>query len=199
MEFLLKVGINAGNIPEKILPAPISSLTPRRGRPRKFAQPSRAITLTLPTAVIETLESIDHDLSRAVVRLAQPAAASRPHPPAELVSFGRRAVILVNPTRTLEQRTGVVLVPFPDGRALICFDGSITPARLELMLRDALDEHDLPDEDGLVFESIRDLLKEVRRSSSVNLRQQNILLLEFVDSRGRRRGTRQAGRPGVSD
>lgn len=179
--------------------APIPSLTPRRGRPRKFAQPSRAVTLTLPEAVIETLEKIDHDLSRAIVRLAEPQAASRPHPPAELVSFGRRAVILVNPTTTLEQRTGVVLVPFPDGRALICFDASITPARLELMLRDALDEHDLPDEDGQVFESIRDLLKEVRRSSTVNLRQQNILLLEFVDSRVRRRAARRAGRPRVSD
>jgi len=67
------------------------------------------------------------------------------------------------------------------------------------MLRDALDEHDLPDEDGQVFESIRDLLKEVRRSSTVNLRQQNILLLEFVDSRVRRRAARRAGRPRVSD
>ena len=179
--------------------APTPLLTPRRGRPRKFAQPSRAVTLTLPDAVIETLEKIDHDLSRAVVRLAEPEAARRPHPPAELVSFGRRAVILVNPTRTLEQRTGVVLVPFPDGRALICFDASITPARLELLLRDALDEHDLPDEDGQVFESIRDLLKEVRRSTTVNLRQQNILLLEFVDSRVRRRATSRAGRPRASD
>ena len=197
--FYLKVRCNNGNIPEKILAAPIQSLTPRRGRPRKFAQPSRAVTLTLPEAVIETLETIDHDLSRAVVRLAQPAATGRVHPPAELVSFGRRAVIVVNPTMTLEQRTGVVLVPFSDGRALICFDSSINPARLELMLQDALDEHDLPDADGEVFESIMALLKEVRRSSTVKLRQQNIMLLEFVDSRARRRGTRQTDRPDVSD
>jgi len=181
------------------LAVPTQSFAPRRGRPRKFAQPSRAVTLTLPEAVIQTLETIDHDLSRAVVRLAQPAATGRVHPPAELVSFGRRAVILVNPTTTLEQRTGVVLVPFPDGRALICFDSSITPARLELMLRDALEEHDLPDEDGEVFESIMDLLKDVRRSNAVKLRQPNILLLESVDSRARRRGTRQTDRSDVSD
>jgi len=181
------------------LTVPTQSFTPRRGRPRKFAQPSRAVTLTLPDAVIETLETIDHDLSRAVVRLAQAGAGKGTHPPAELVSFGRRAVIVVNPTTTLEQRTGVVLVPFPDGRALICFDGSITPARLELLLRDALDEHDLPDEDGEVFESIMALLKDVRRSSTVRLKQQNIMLLEFVDSRARRRGARQADRANASD
>ena len=97
--------------------APVASLTPRRGRPRKFAQPSRAITLTLPDDVIDTLETIDHDLSRAVVRLAQPEAARRPHPPAELVSFGRRAVILVNPTKTLEQRTAAALAELGTAQA----------------------------------------------------------------------------------
>jgi hypothetical protein len=165
-------------------------LKPRRGRPRKFAQPSRAVTLTLPERVIETLQRIDRDLSRAVVRLAQPEASSKPHPAAELVAFGRRAVIVVNPTRTLEQRTGVVLVPFPDGRALICFDGEMTPARLELMLRDALEEHDLPEEDGQVFECIRDVLAEARRSPTVDLRQPHIILLEFGPSS--RRGVAKA-------
>jgi hypothetical protein len=177
------------------LSAAISSLAPRRGRPRKFAQPSRAVTLTLPEQVIETLEQIDPDLSLAVVRLAQADGAKRTHPPAELVSFGRRAVIAVNPTRTLEQRTGVVLVPLADGRALISFDETMTPARLELTIQDALDEHDLPEHDGEVFESIRDVLKEARRSSSVDLRQQHIIVLEFgpqrrgASGRGHRRST----------
>jgi hypothetical protein len=144
------------------------------------------VTLTLPVTVIDALETIDRDLSRAVVRIAQPETVRQPHPAAELVSFGRRAVIVVNPTKTLEQRTGVMLVPFPDGRALISFDGSMTPARLELMIQDALDEHDLPEEDGLVFASIRDLLKEARRSAAIDLRQQHIMVLEFgtVPKRG---------------
>jgi hypothetical protein len=183
----------ADNNPEKSLAAPISSLTPRRGRPRKFAQPSRAVTLTLPEAVLETLEAIDRDLSRAIVRLAQPEAAKRPHAPAELISFGRRAVIVVHPTKTLEQRTGVVLVPFSDGRALISFDGTMTPARLELLIQDALDQHDLPDEDGVVFESIRDVLKDARRSATVSLRQQHIMVLEFGNG-SRRSAAVRSGR-----
>jgi len=166
-------------ITRKYLTPQLSTLSPRRGRPRKFAQPSRAVTLTLPEIVIDALEAIDSDLSRAVVRLAQPEAAKRPHPAAELVTFGRRAVIVVNPTRTLERRTGVVLVPFSDGRALISFDGTMTPAGLELLIQDALDDHDLPDEDGRVFESIRDVLKEVRRSARVDVRQKHIMVLEL--------------------
>jgi hypothetical protein len=175
------------------LAAAISSLTPRRGRPRKFAQPSRAVTLTLPEQVIDTLEQIDSDLSLAVVRLAQADVAKRPHPAAELVSFGGRAVIAVNPTKTLEQRTGVILVPLADGRALISFDESMTPARLELTIQDALDEHDLPAHDGEVFESIRDVLKEARRSSTVALRQQHIIVLEFSPA-GRRGATARGNR-----
>src|SRR5215208_4149157 len=82
------------------------AVAPKRGRPRKFARPSRAVTLTLPEEVIEALTAVDTDLSRAVVRIAQPEMAKRPLPPAELAAFGHRAVIVVNPTRTLEQRTG---------------------------------------------------------------------------------------------
>ncbi len=70
---------------------------PRRGRPRKFTAPSRAVTLTLPENVLAALDALDHDLSRAVVRIAQPELAKRPHPPAEVATFGRRGVIVVNP------------------------------------------------------------------------------------------------------
>ncbi len=171
-----------------VLPA----VKPRRGRPRKFAEPSRAVTLTLPESVIHALEAIDHDLSRAVVRLALPGVAQQPHPPAEVVPFGQRAVIVVIPTKTLEQRTGVVLVPTPDGRALISFDDTMTAARLELLIQDALDEHDLPDEDARVFEGIRDALRETRRSAHLELRYQQIMVLEFTTRAGRRRRSSRA-------
>lgn len=161
---------------------PSNSLAPRRGRPRKFTSPSRAVTLTLPLHVIAALSAVDADLSRAVVRIAQPELARRPHPPAELATFGRRAVIVVNPTRTLERRTGVELVPLPDGRALISFDQPTTPAALELMIADALEDQQLPAADRAVFEGIVNILKGARRDGDVSLRQSNIIVLE-----GRRR------------
>ncbi len=162
------------------------SLAPRRGRPRKFVEPSRAITLTLPESVIQALSAVDHDLSRAVVRVTQPEMAKRPHLPAELAMFGRHAVIVVNPTRTLEQRTGVLLVPLSDGRALISFDESMTAARLELKIQDELDAHGLPAEDARVFESIRNVLKEARRSKSVALQQRSIIVLEYTGRKTKR-------------
>jgi hypothetical protein len=157
----------------------------RRGRPRKFIEPSRAVTLTLPEPVIAALLDIDHDLSRAVVRLAQPELARQPHPPVELASFGRNAVIVVSPTRTLEDRTGVLLIPLSDGRALISFDEPITIARLELSIRDVLEDPTLTAQDGRIFTSIADVLKAARRSRTVTLCQRNIIVLE--SSRGARR------------
>ena len=159
----------------------IEALAPRRGRPRKFNGPSRAVTLTLPEDVITALTAVNHDLSRAVVRVTQPEMRKRPHPPAELATFGRRAVIIVNPSRTLEERTGIVLVPLPDGRALLSFDESITPARLELAIQDALDDHRLTDEDGRIFESIAAILRDARRSRKIALQQRTIIVLEESD------------------
>jgi hypothetical protein len=152
--------------------------SPRRGRPRKFGAPSRAITLTLPETVIDALERIDRDVSRAVVRVTQPEIRKGPHAAAELAAFGSRAVIVVNPTRTLERLIGVMLVPLSDGRALISFDETMTPARIELKIEDALEDDRLPVSDAEVLASIRDLLKEARRSASVTLSQRNIIVLE---------------------
>ena len=169
----------------------LSDVIPRRGRPRKFIAPSRAVTLTLPEDVLAALGALDHDLSRAVVRLAQPEMAKRAHPPAELATFGCRAVIVVNPSRTLEERTGIVLVPLSDGRALISFDESMTIARLELLIQDALEDQELSPEDARIFEGIKEILRTARRSGDVTLQQRHIILLES------NRPARRRAPPGV--
>jgi hypothetical protein len=167
------------NNTEKLPDLLAGRVAPRRGRPRKFNRPSRAVTLTLPEDVIHALESIDADLSRAVVRIAQPHMKTRPHAPAELATFGGHAVIVVTPTPTLGKRTGVLLVPLSDGRALIAFD-TMTPAHLELVIRDELEDQALPEADARVFKAIWQLLRDARRSTSVTLRQRNIIVIEYA-------------------
>lgn len=157
----------------------------RRGRPRKFPGPSRHVALTLPEETIAALGTVDADLGRAIVRLAQPVRRSPARLPAELAHFRQRAVITVTPTRTLEQRAGVELVPLPDGRALISFDRARTSADLELAISDALDDPALPGPDRQVFGAIARILKDARRSQDIVLRQRNILVLE--PKRARRR------------
>jgi hypothetical protein len=151
---------------------------PRRGRPRKFTVPSRPVTVTLPEHVLRALTSIDVDLGRAIVRLAQPVLSSRKQAPAELATFGRHSVIVVNPSRTLEKRTGIELLHLPDGRALISFDQTTSIPRLELMLEDALEDRTLPASDREIFSAVGSILKAARRSDKVLLLQRNVIVLE---------------------
>jgi len=153
-------------------------LRARRGRPRKFARAARAVTVTLPEDVLERLAEIDPDIGRAIVRLTEEHPDEQPHRPAELASFGRHAVIVVNPTRTLQDRIGVELVPLPDGRALISFGERTSIADLELKIADALDDQRLGSRDKAIFEGVADILKSARRSRDVALVERNIIVLE---------------------
>jgi len=155
-----------------------TTLRRRRGRPRKFATPSRAVTLTLPESVLTELEKIAPDPSHAIVQLMKRRAPTDGKAAAELVSFGRRAVISVKPTPTLNDQTGIELVPMPDGRALITFDQPTTLAELELTIYDALENANLSSDDRKVFEAIGNILKEARRSEDVSLLRRNIIVLE---------------------
>lgn len=168
-------------------------VTVRRGRPRKFAAPARTVTVTLPIHVIEALMAVDGDLGRAIVRLAPPAHGRPTASPAELSRFGRHAVIVVNPTPALASRTGVELVPLPDGRAIIAFAPSTSPADLELLIEDALDDADLDEKDRHTFESVLHIIREARRSQDVSLLQRSILVLETRRTKRRRRSVIPSG------
>lgn len=154
----------------------------RRGRPRKFNRPSRAMTLTLPDDVVAALHAIDSDLSRAVVRAVQPFIPATPRSPAELMTFGGRAVIVVPPNRALRDLTGVELVPLSDGRALISFDERLSIPEIELRLRDALANPTFDRDNRTVFEALVKILSSARRAEGVLLRQRSIIVLYGVQS-----------------
>ena len=169
--------------------ASVSSTMRRgRGRPRKFAAPSRAVTLTLPEWVLSALTDVHQDISKAVVQLMQKRPRQQARPLAELSIFGRNAVITVRPTPSLERRAGVRLVPLPDGRALLSFDQPTSIADLELTLHDALEDEQLPGADRQVFEAIVGILKEARRSRDITLHRRNIIVLESNGGKARSGG-----------
>jgi len=161
------------------------ALRRRRGRPRKFDAPSKAVTLTLPESVLQLLAAIDPDPSLAIVQLTKRQSVAQPRSAAELSVFGKRAVITIRPARSLEQQLGLELVPLPDGRALISFDRPTTVAELELMLYDALQDRSVNEQDRTVFEGIAKILTDARRSNDVTLLNRSIIVLESTRSRRR--------------
>jgi hypothetical protein len=156
----------------------VAALKRGRGRPRKFATPSRALTLTLPESILAALARIDPDPSRAIVQLALRKGPTNGKPPAELAVFGDQAVITVRRTPALERRTGIHLIPLPDGRALISFDHPKTTAELELTILDALERESLDSEEREVFQAIVAILQDARRTGDIVLHRRNIVVLE---------------------
>ena len=136
----------------------------RRGRPRKFSRPARAITLTLPEDTIATLRGIDRDLGRAIVRVVAPLEKEPPRLSAELATFGNRAVILVTPSR-----------------ALITFDDQTSMFQFELRLLDALADETLPPEERATFDAVAEILRTTRRNDRSQVQQRNIIVLHGVD------------------
>ena len=156
-----------------------NSAHPRRGRPKKFAKPSRAVAVTLPTDVISALHAINADLSQAIVRLVETSVPGALHSAAEVARFGRRAVITVPPTELLESQTGAELVPLADGRALVAFNEQMWIADLELRIGDLLSEASLQGEERATFEGFAEILRRARRSDSVELKARRIIVLEY--------------------
>ncbi|HET7219297.1 MAG TPA: hypothetical protein VFJ02_14670, partial [Vicinamibacterales bacterium] len=75
---------------------------------------------------------------------------------------------------------------------LISFDEPLSPAALELMIEDALDERGLSPLDRRIFKSIAEILRSARRSADVTLRQRSIIVIE---SRRPQRAVKSARQP----
>ena len=175
------------------------ALRRQRGRPRKFAAPSRAVTLTLPESVLEALGNVHPDVSRAIVQLVNRRASQRNgRPPADLAVFDRSAVITVRPTALLKGRMGIDLVPLPDGRALISFEQGKTVADVELTIYDALADPKISASDQSVLQAIADLLTEARRSTDVTVVSRSIIVLESPPKSRLPNGVRSTRRDKVS-
>ncbi len=149
------------------------------GRPPKYGRQSRAVALTLPEDVIDRLEAIDTDLGRAVVSMVERRSTTRIRtvPPAELASYGGHAIIVVTPVRTLKRLKGVELVPIGNGRALIALDHAHGVARLELQIRDAMEDAKVAPAERETLEAVSDILRRARSSRGVVLEERTIIVL----------------------
>jgi hypothetical protein len=147
------------------------------GRPPKYGRPSRTVTVTLPEDVLSRLGAIDADLGQAIVAVSeQRIPRPRTIRPAELATYGRHAVIVVTPVKTLKRLPGVQLVPVGNGRALISLEHPNSIPRLELDIRDAVEGADLGERQAL--EAIADILRQARVSKTVDVKERTIIVLE---------------------
>ena len=151
-----------------------------RGRPPKYGRPSRAVTVTLPEDVLARLSTVDADLGRAIVAVAERdrPARDRTVRPAEIASYGRHSVIVVTPLKVLKELPAVELIPLGNGRCLISLDRTSSISQLELAVRDALERTDGRAHDRDALEAIADVLRRARVARGRTLQERTIIVLE---------------------
>ena len=162
-----------------------SESTNRGGRPPKFREPSRPVTVTLPQRTLNLLGTVDRDRARAIVRVTDNAvsAAMADRPPVEVVEVTPGlGVILVGPSRFLHRIAWLRLVELAPGRHLLSIPSGTPVESLEVVLHDLLES--IPAEDtreSVILERLGALVRTLRRRGDVSKAE-----MLFVDTTRRR-------------
>lgn len=147
------------------------------GRPRKFNEPSRPVTLTLPFRTLELLESIDSDRALAITKATDWVTCSKrdSQPPVQIVEVEKgRAIILVGPSRSLRKIKWLKLVEIAPSRFLLVIPTGTPIESLEVAIMDLIEGLDDKDE----YE--RELLGELRRYISQQRRSDRVSKAELL-------------------
>lgn len=149
--------------------------TARGGRPPKFSEPRRPITVTLPERTLRRLEEVDRDRARAIVRLADHECLLRNTSSAEVevaeVAPGS-GIILVGPLRSLRRIGLLRLVEVAPGRYLLTVPSGTAVESLEMELMDlmeSLPEAEEAERPGL--ERLRQILNHQRKKRTMSKRE----------------------------
>jgi hypothetical protein len=119
--------------------------TNRGGRPRKFAEPSRPVTVTLPDRTLELLQAVDEDRAKAITKVADGAVYGDGSGRAVLRLVEIQpgiGVIIVGPSKRLRDIPWLRLAEIAPARYLLAIPTGTPPERLELALIDLLDNLD---------------------------------------------------------
>ncbi len=123
--------------------APDAASRPSRGgRPRKFNEPSRPITVTLPERTLEMLARLDDDRAKAIAKAAQ-AIVEGPRSEggeAEVIPIGSGSgLLVVGPSRHLRSLAFIRMVEIIPGRYILTVPSGTVVDTIEVALADLVD------------------------------------------------------------
>ena len=152
------------------------------GRPRKFAEPSRPITITLPATTLRQLQQIDSDRGRAIVKLAKNAVWGDDTSRRALVEIveisGEAGLVVIGPAPSLQKIDFLRLVEVAPARFLLALTGGHSFHELEIALSDLVEELESAEEgEKLLISDLLGHIRAFRKSESVSVAQ--ILLLRL--------------------
>ena len=139
-----------------------------KGRPPKFKEPRRPITVTLPESALARLAAIDPDRARAIVKATNAAVpdGNKNRAPVELVEImPGLGIIIVGPSRYLREIKWLRLIELAPSRFLLTIPTGTPVDSLELAVDDLL-RNLKPNEEWerSVLGALRDLMRGLRQA-----------------------------------
>ena len=144
----------------------------RMGRPPKFGEPRRPITVTLPESTLASLAIVDSDRGRAIVKVTSAAVPggteSRKSVEVVEVTPGL-GIILVGPSKPLPKIKGLRFVEVAPARFLLVIPSGTSIDSLELAIVDALEEAKGDDDwQHSILVDLKDLVRRLRRQGLIS-------------------------------
>lgn len=142
------------------------------GRPRKFAEPSRPITVTLPERTLQLLQAVHEDRAKAITKVTD-AALHGDAGDRELVRLvdiePGLAVIVVGPSKRLRDIPWLSLAEIAPAQYLLAIPSGTPPERLELALVDLIDALDAEeDHERHLLTALRQQIAHLRRERRIS-------------------------------
>ncbi len=109
------------------------------GRPPKFHEPRRPVTMTLPERILDQLAGIDPDRTSAVVKVTEAVVGTRKgrFKPVELVEMSpNKSLIVIGPSKILRKIHWIKLIEITPARYLVSIPSGTPIETLEVALRD---------------------------------------------------------------
>jgi hypothetical protein len=155
----------------------------RAGRPAKFSEPRRPVTMTLPERILSQLADIDPDRSRAVVKVAEAifGTGKGKFKPVELVEMAPgKSLIVVGPSKTLKKIPWIKLIEIARTRYLLTISPGMSIEAMEVALRDLLPNPMLlkNERETIVLQELLNLIGHQRRAR--RLSKAEILIVDTV-------------------
>lgn len=141
------------------------------GRPPRFSEPSRPVTVTLPERILLKLQQIDKDRGLAITRTVDSLIPDRnlQSPPLEIIKVcDGQGLIVIGHSKALSRIPGIQLVEISPVRYIISMQSGVSVDSLELAVLDLID-HQPADEipERAMLLELRKTLKAIRRKRGV--------------------------------
>ncbi len=144
----------------------------RGGRPPKFPEASRPITVTLPERTLQQLAAINPDRAKAIASLAEATSGNvtMPNKGVDIVEIAPgKAIILVGPSTALLSIPWLRLVEVAPHRFLLVVPSGKAVESLEVALMDLIEG--LPESkqnERIMLEELRHVISHHRRHNGVS-------------------------------